>query len=123
MSRRRPLDSRKFQRVNRKVLNFVRRKLPTLMLEEFIKNTPRGETGNASKRSNNKLKIKRTGFSITGDYAYSGVLDRGEFPNPPKKGTGKTFNGYSTQALDGMSEPTLDYGNRTLANYIKRVQR
>jgi hypothetical protein len=123
MASRKPLDQKAFTKVNKKVLRFVKKTLPKKMLQEFIKNTPRGETGNASRRSNNSLKIRSNKFTITGNYPYSGVLDRGLFPNPPKEGTGKTTNGYSTQATSGMIDPTLKYGNKILAEYIKRVNR
>lgn len=35
------------------------------------------------------------------------VLEYGLYPNPPKKGTGKTINGYSTQAVGGMVGLTI----------------
>ena len=118
MATRQPLGAKRFIKVNRKVKNFIKRTLPKKMLREFIKNTPSGKTGRA-KRSTN-LQIEANKFTITGKYPYSGVLDYGGYPNPPKEGTGKTFGGYSTQAPDGMSEPTLEYGNKILRNYIRR---
>ena len=35
------------------------------------------------------------------------VHEYGLYPNPPKKGTGKTINGYSTQAVGGMVGLTI----------------
>lgn len=118
MATSKPLNVRRFISANKKILRFAKNKLPKLMLEEFKKNTPRGQTGNAKR--NTKLKKKRNGFEILGDYNYSGVIDRGEYPNPPKQGTGKTRGGYSTQAPKGMVDPTLDYGNKKFAEYIRR---
>lgn len=37
---------------------------------------------------------------------YIRVLEYGLYPNPPKKGTGKTIGGYSTQAPAGMVRVT-----------------
>ena len=85
-----------YKRKIKKLQRYVANRLPKETLKEFKENTPR-DKGNA--RRNTKL-IKRTtrGFTIKGDYPYSGVIDRGEYPNPPKQGTGKTRGGYSTQA-------------------------
>lgn len=118
---RKPLNSTKFIKLNNKLMRFVKNTLPKKMLNEFKKNTPIGETGKA-KRST-ILNIDANKFTITGKYPYSGVLDYGGFPNPPKQGTGKTIGGYSTQAPKGMSEPTLEYGNKILRNYIRRNNR
>ena len=124
---RKPLDTKKFIKLNNKVLRFLKNTLPDKMLTEFKKNTPKGSVlqskapGNAKR--NTKLKKYRNKFTITGDYPYSGVIDRGEYPNPPKKGTGRTRGGYSTQSPDGMIEPTLEYGNKIFANFIRRHNR
>ncbi len=111
------VNEKKFRKVNKKILSFVNNRLPKMVLKEFKDNTPR-DKGNA--RSNTKLKKTMKGFDVIGDYNYSGVLDNGEYPNPPKAGTGKTRNGYSTQAPKGMSEPTIDYTEKTVTRYIKR---
>ena len=111
------INDKKFRKVNKKIFNFVNNRLPKMVLKEFKDNTPR-DKGNAKR--NTKLKNTFKGFEVVGDYEYSGVLDRGEFPNPPKEGTGKTRGGYSTQAPKGMSDPTIDYTEKTVTKYIKR---
>jgi len=50
---------------------------------------------------------------------YAAVVEYGWFPNPPKHGTGKTRNGYSTQAPGGMvriSVREFDMAVRRAAN-------
>ena len=43
---------------------------------------------------------------------YIRVLEYGEFPNPPKGGTGKTVGGFSTQAPSGMIRlSALEFGD------------
>lgn len=128
MARNKPLDTKAILKVNKRVIRYVKRILPKKMFKEFKDNTPisspvigQNVPGNAKR--NTKLQISSNKFTITGDYKYSGILDYGGFPNPPKKGTGKTTGGYSTQATKGMSEPTLIYGNKILAEYIRRVNR
>lgn len=128
MARNKPLDTKAILKVNKRVIRYVKRILPKKMFKEFKDNTPisspvigQNVPGNAKR--NTKLQISSNKFTITGDYPYSGILDYGGFPNPPKKGTGKTTGGYSTQATKGMSEPTLIYGNKILAEYIRRVNR
>lgn len=41
-------------------------------------------------------------FWLANALPYIRVLEYGLYPNPPKKGTGKTVGGYSTQAPSGM---------------------
>lgn len=111
------VNETKFRKVNKKVLRFVNNRLPKLVLDEFKDNTP-VDSGNG--RRNTKLKNTRKGFDVVGDYKYSGVLDNGEFPNPPKQGTGKTRGGYSTQAPKGITEPTIKYTEKTVTNFLRR---
>ena len=110
------VNDRLFRKKIKKLQRFIKNKLPTLALAEFKKNTPI-DKGNARRKT--KLTKKINGFKITGDYPYSGVIDRGEYPNPPKAGTGKTRGGYSTQAPKGIVDPTLDY----IKDQMKRVTR
>ena len=52
---------------------------------------------------------------------YAATVEYGMYPNPPKKGTGKTINGYSTQAPSGMvrvSVRELETAVRRAANKI-----
>ena len=39
---------------------------------------------------------------ISNNLPYITKLEYGGYPNPPKKGSGKTINGYSKQAPEGM---------------------
>ena len=96
---------------------YVARRLPNESLKEFKDNTP---IDNGYARRNTTLKKRPQEFIIKGDYDYSGVLDRGLFPDPPKAGTGKTRGGYSTQAPKGMIEPTLDFIEKQIRKFIKR---
>jgi len=41
-------------------------------------------------------------FYITNNISYIPILEYGLYPNPPKRGTGRTVNGFSTQAPSGM---------------------
>ncbi|MFV1943916.1 HK97 gp10 family phage protein [Pseudomonas luteola] len=45
---------------------------------------------------------------IANNLPYSIALEYGLYPNPPKKGTGKTVNGFSTQAKQGMVRITVE---------------
>lgn len=98
---------------------YVNRRLPSETLSEFKANTPRDK---GSARRNTKLKKKRNEFTIIGDYDYSGVLDRGLYPDPPKAGKGKTRGGYSTQAPKGMVDPTLKFVEKQVKAFIKRIR-
>ena len=81
---RNPLDTKKFIKLNNKVNRFLKNTLPDKMLQEFKKNTPVGSLlqsktpGNARRKT--KLQKFSNKFQITGDYPYSGVIDRGEYP-------------------------------------------
>lgn len=44
---------------------------------------------------------------LTNTVEYGYVLEYGLYPNPPKKGTGKTQGGFSTQTPYGMISPNL----------------
>jgi len=111
------VNDKKLRKVNKKIIRFINGRLPKLVLKEFKKNTPI-DKGNA--RSNTKLKQGSGQFTVTGDYDYSGVIDKGKYPNPPNEGTGKTAGGYSTQAKKGIIKPTVDYTEKTVRKYIKR---
>lgn len=85
---------------------YINNTLPKETLAEYKANTPK-DSGSA--RRNTKLSTSGNKKVIKGDYKYASVLDTGLFPNPPKKGAGKTSGGYSTQAPRGMSTPTIEY--------------
>ena len=46
-------------------------------------------------------------YFITNNLPYITKLEDGGYPNPPKKPTGKTVNGYSRQAPNGMVAVTI----------------
>ncbi len=113
------VNSRKFKRNIRKAEKFFNETLPKKALKEFKKLTPK-DSGYA--RSKTQGKRTANGYEITGNYAYSGVIDRGLYPNPPKGGSSKTRGGYSKQAPEGMVRPTQKYLRRQVQKFIKRLR-
>jgi hypothetical protein len=112
------IRSKKFTKNIAKMERFVKKTLPKASLKEMKDNTPRGKTSNAKRKT--VLKMKKDAFRLEGNYPYSGVIDRGEYPNPPANGTGKTRNGYSTQAPDGILDPTVKFIKKTVNKFIRR---
>ena len=114
------LNDRRLRDNIRRMKRYLLRRqgLPSEVFKEWKRVTPLGQTGKA-KRSN-KLRRTGKGYTITGEYPYSGVIDRGEYPNPPANGTGKTRNGYSTQAPDGILDPTVKFIKKTVNKFIRR---
>tara|TARA_R110000796_G_scaffold61859_4_gene142975 strand:- start:64 stop:417 length:354 start_codon:yes stop_codon:yes gene_type:complete len=112
------IDDRKLKKANKKLLKFLNRRLPKMVLKEFKNNTPK-DGGNARRKT--KLNKTVSGFKVTGNYPYSDVIDKGKYPNPPKAGTGKTSSGYSTQAPKGIIDPTIDYTEKTVNKHIRRI--
>ena len=50
---------------------------------------------------------------IATDKVYAPIIEYGLYPNPPKRPTGRTINGFSTQAPNGVVRITLrDFANR-----------
>lgn len=113
------LNDRRFRKRMEQIQDYINDDLGGPTLKDFRKETPKA-SGNA--RNKTKLKNKKTGWEIRADYAYSGVLDRGLYPDPPKKGTGKTSKGYSTQAPEGMVRPTLDKLRKRIDKYLRRTR-
>lgn len=112
------IRSKKFTKNIAKMEQFVTKTLPKESLKEMKDNTPKGKTNNAKNKT--ILKKKKNEFVLEGNYPYSGVIDRGEYPNPPAKGTGKTRNGYSTQAPKGIIDPTTDFIKKEVNKFIRR---
>lgn len=56
---------------------------------------------------------------ISNNLPYITTLEYGLYPNPPKKGTGKTENGYSKQAPQGMVGVTLAKAKTFLEQVVK----
>lgn len=116
------VNQRKFKKNIRRAGSILTKKIPKAALKRFKKETPRAIPGGGNARNKTVLKKNVKGFEILGNYPYSGVIDRGEYPNPPKKGAGKTRNGYSTQASRGMVDPTKSYIERLLRRYFRRFR-
>ena len=109
------VNDKLFRKQIRKIENYVDRKIPKIALKEYKKNTPK-DSGNA------RRKTKLFNRTIRGNYGYAGVLDDGLFPNPPKEGKGKTSGGFSTQAPQGMTKPTVKEIEKQFRAFIKRVR-
>ena len=99
----------------KKVERYVNTTLPREALKTYKKNTPI-RSGNA------RNKTKKVGNTIIGNYPYAGVLDDGLFPNPPANGTGRTVNGYSTQARKGMATPTIKELTKMFKAFVRRLK-
>ena len=112
----------KFKKNLRRANRLLRNKIPNAALKRFKKETPKAILAGGNARRKTVLKKNSMGFEILADYPYSTVLDEGKYPNPPKKGTGKTLGGYSTQALNGMVDPTRTYVTRLLRRYFRRFR-
>lgn len=66
------------------------------------------DTG-ALKRAWTSEPAKQLGDSsfVRNGLPYAPVVEYGGYPNPPKKGTGKTEGGFSKQAPQGMLRPAV----------------
>ncbi len=113
------VSSKAFEKDLKKVKNYLNGRFPKEVLADFKANTPK-DTGNA--RKNTKLKTTFKGKEIRADYPYSGVIDKGQYPNPPKEGTGKTVGGYSTQARNGLVKPTLKEAEDRFDKFLRRLK-
>ena len=113
------VSSKAFKKDIKKVKSYLRGRFPKEVLSDFKANTPI-DKGNA--RKNTKLKRSMKGSEIVADYPYSGVIDKGLYPNPPMKGTGKTIGGYSTQARNGLVKPTLKEAEDRFDKFLRRLK-
>lgn len=66
-----------------------------------------GSSGAASDEAQKTIAQFELGdiFFFTNNLPYARVVEFGLYPNPPKKGTGKTVGGFSTLAPQGMVRP------------------
>jgi len=119
MARTVNLSTTKFQKKMKRLAKYVKRRWPHEVFDAFVEQTPKGKTKNAR----NKTKMKRVaqGYKIVGDYPYSGVIDQGLYPKTPKNGAGKTRNGYSTQAPEGIVDPTAKEAKEIFERYARRM--
>ncbi len=116
------LNARKFKRQLKKLNRYVYGRFARQVLEDFKDETPR-DSGYAKRHTKKRVsKGRYIAIYATDKYkGYAPVLDEGLFPNPPKKGTGKTKGGYSTQAPKGMSEPTLDKAEKRFNRFVRNL--
>ena len=112
------VNDKVYRKKVKKLQRFALGRLPKIALQKFKDETPI-DKGRARRQT--KLKKKAKGFTITGDYNYSGVIDRGEYPKNPVNKTGKTQGGYSTQSPKGMTGPTSDFVNKEVRDFIRRI--
>jgi len=113
------INDKVYKRRIKKLERYVANRLPKITLAEYKANTPK-DGGNA-RRKTKITKKRRTGFTILANYDYSGVIDQGKYPNPPKVSTGKTRGGYSTQSPNGMGKPTVKFIEKAVAKYIRSI--
>ena len=59
---------------------------------------------------------------ISNNLDYISTLEYGGFPNPPKSGSGKTVNGYSKQAPEGMVGVTLANNENIFNSAVRAVK-
>lgn len=60
---------------------------------------------------------------ISNNLPYITKLEYGGYPNPPKKGSGKTVNGYSKQAPEGMVGVTLANNENIFNSAVRSVEK
>ena len=60
---------------------------------------------------------------ISNNLPYITKLEYGGYPNPPKKGSGKTVNGYSKQAPEGMVGVTLANNQNIFNAAVRSVKK
>ena len=58
---------------------------------------------------------------ISNGTSYGAVIERGGYPNPPQKGRGRTVNGFSTQAPQGVVALTALEWPQIIAQAVERV--
>jgi hypothetical protein len=63
---------------------------------------PSGERSMSEAKSKIKTVVADETIVFSNNLPYAPVIEYGLYPNPPKKPTGKTINGFSTQAPKGM---------------------
>ena len=115
------LNARAFKKDMKKLDKFVYGRFAKSILQEFKRETPRGDTGVAKRNVKVKASRSKKQIAVITSYGYANVLDEGLYPNPPKGGTGKTSGGYSTQAPKGMSEPTLKEARKDFNNFVRKL--
>lgn len=73
-----------------------------------LSGTDAGGAGTLARMAPQINSVKAGGVAfIVNNLPYAVVIEYGLYPNPPKKGTGKTAGGFSTQAPQGMVRITV----------------
>ena len=62
-------------------------------------------------------------INITNNLSYIRKLEYGGYPNPPKKGTGKTVNGYSKKAPEGWVRQSVQRQRSNLDKVISQLNK
>jgi hypothetical protein len=119
MAKSATLNARAFKKDLKKLERYIYGRFAREVLDDFKKATPY-DSGNARRKTAKKVK-KGKSIEILTNYPYGEVLDEGLYPNPPKKGTGKTSGGYSTQAPKGMSEPTIKKAIQRFTKFVRNL--
>ena len=66
--------------------------------------------------------LKDESIFISNNLPYITTLEYGGYPNPPKKDGGKTVNGYSKQAPEGMVGVTLANNEAIFNAAVRRIK-
>ena len=90
-----------------------------------VDSIPSGETGNVSPPNfSAQIGAATAGhtYYIVNNLPYAAVIEYGQYPNPPKGGSGKTSGGYSTQAPQGMVRITVVEYEKYLREAVIKVR-
>ena len=96
------MDDGEFQKVTKELENYVNRDVPTKAHTHYRNLTP-VRSGNA--RNKTKLRTGSDKHTIAANYPYAKRLD----------------TGWSRQAPDGMSEPTIKYIEALIQSKVRRL--
>ena len=139
------MDLNKFCEKNKVAIKEVRKNYAFALYSSIVKKTP-VDTGRA--RANWNVSVGSPDLSTTEDtrktpkskdkipdpngdesifisnnLPYITKLEYGGYPNPPKKGSGKTVNGYSKQAPEGMVGVTLANNQNIFNAAVRSVKK
>lgn len=116
------LNAKAFKKDMKKLQKYLNGRFANEVLKDFKDETPTDSDYGVNHTKKKVTRNKSVAIYATAKYKdYIEVLDKGQYPNPPKAGTGKTSGGYSTQAMKGMSTPTIKKAEKNLDNFIRRL--
>lgn len=124
----------------------VRRNYAFALYSSIVKKTPvdtgrargnwnisvgKDDTSVSDKKMKSGLKYNESSINANGDESifisnnlpYIATLEYGGYPNPPKKKSGKTVNGFSRQAPSGMVGVTLANNKNIFDEAVKRAEK